>query len=86
MQDCRLYINGQWVDTKSGFVGNNINPATGIPVGTVQFSGPEEVEAAISSAYAAAPGWAAITAMDRQKYCFVLPTTWNRTWIGLPVG
>ena len=68
MQNCRLYINGNWTDTKSGYVGNNINPATGSPIGTVQFAGPEEVEAAIAAAYAAAPGWAGITAMERQKY------------------
>ena len=39
MLDCRLYINGQWVDTISGSVEQNINPADGSVVGSVQLAG-----------------------------------------------
>lgn len=68
MLDCRLYINGQWVDTVSGSVEQNINPADGSVVGSVQLAGPAEVEAAIAAAAAAAPAWAALPATQRQKY------------------
>ena len=68
MRDSQLFINGQWLDTRSGSVAKNLNPADGNPVGTVQLAGPQEVDAAIMAAHAAFPGWAALPAAEKQKY------------------
>ena len=68
MRDSQLFINGQWLDTRSGSVAKNLNPADGNPVGTVQLAGPQEVDAAITAAHAAFPGWAALLAAEKQKY------------------
>ena len=68
MRDCQLFIGGKWMNTQSGTVEQNRNPADGSTVGSVQFAGPAEAEAALAAAYAAAPGWAALPATERQKY------------------
>lgn len=62
----QLYIDGQWKDTVSGKVMEDINPADGSVFATVHFAGDSEVEEAIAAAYRAQRSWAETTAMDRE--------------------
>jgi len=62
-QQC--YIDGQWLDARSGGTKPVTNPATGAVVGTVPYMGADETRAAIEAAAAAFPAWAARTAKDR---------------------
>lgn len=62
----QLYIGGQWKDTVSGKVVEDINPADGSVFATVHFAGDSEVEEAIAAAYRAQRSWAETTAMDRE--------------------
>ena len=66
--ECKLYINGQWVETKSGRIIDDINPADHSLVAKVHTAGPEEITAAIDAAAKAAPAWAAVLANDREAY------------------
>jgi succinate-semialdehyde dehydrogenase/glutarate-semialdehyde dehydrogenase len=62
-QQC--YIDGQWLDARSGGSKPVTNPANDAVLGTVPFMGAEETRAAIEAAAAAFPAWAARTAKDR---------------------
>jgi len=62
-QQC--YIDGQWLDARSGGSRPVTNPANGAVLGTVPFMGADETRAAIDAAAAAFPAWAARTAKDR---------------------
>lgn len=62
----QLYIDGQWKDTVSGKVAEDINPADGSVFATVHFAGDSEVEEAIAAAYRAQRSWAETTVMDRE--------------------
>ncbi len=62
-QQC--YIDGQWLDARSGSTKPVTNPATGAVLGTVPNMGADETRAAIEAAAAAFPAWAARTAKDR---------------------
>jgi len=62
-QQC--YIDGQWLDARSGGTRPVTNPATGAVLGTVPDMGAGETRAAIEAAAAAFPAWAARTAKDR---------------------
>jgi succinate-semialdehyde dehydrogenase / glutarate-semialdehyde dehydrogenase len=62
-QQC--YIDGQWLDARSGGTKPVTNPATGAVLGTVPYMGADETRAAIEAAAAAFPAWAARTAKDR---------------------
>jgi alpha-ketoglutaric semialdehyde dehydrogenase len=65
------YINGQWINAKSGRTFADINPAnTDEVVGVFQDSGPEDVNAAFDAATHAQPGWAALPAPRRGEYLF----------------
>jgi succinate-semialdehyde dehydrogenase/glutarate-semialdehyde dehydrogenase len=62
-QQC--YVDGQWLDARSGGTKPVTNPATGAVLGTVPYMGADETRAAIEAAAAAFPAWAARTAKDR---------------------
>ncbi|MGB7738653.1 MAG: NADP-dependent succinate-semialdehyde dehydrogenase [Steroidobacteraceae bacterium] len=62
-QQC--YVDGQWLDARSGGTRPVTNPATGAVLGTVPFMGADETRVAIEAAAAAFPAWAARTAKDR---------------------
>jgi len=62
-QQC--YIDGQWLDARTGGSKPVTNPANGAVLGTVPFMGADETRAAIEAAAAAFPAWAARTAKDR---------------------
>lgn len=67
MPDCKLYINGEWKNTVSGKITENINPATGKPMGMVQQAGPIEVGDAIKAAHLAFPAWSATLPAQREE-------------------
>jgi succinate-semialdehyde dehydrogenase/glutarate-semialdehyde dehydrogenase len=62
-QQC--YIDGRWLDARSGGTKPVTNPASGAVLGTVPSMGADETRAAIEAAAAAFPAWAARTAKDR---------------------
>ena len=68
MKDLKMYINGQFVESKSGKWINVLNPSTEEvisrqPEGTV-----EEVDEALDAAAAAQKAWAKTPAIERAKY------------------
>lgn len=66
--DCRHFINGKYVDSKSGKTFNNINPATEEVLGTVQEGGKEEVDEAVKTARAALKGeWKRMPLKERSQ-------------------
>ena len=62
-QQC--YINGQWMDAKSGETIDVTNPATGDVLGTIPKMGAAETAEAIEGARIAQKAWAAMTAKER---------------------
>jgi len=59
------YINGKWVDAKSGEKIVVTNPATNEELGTVPDMDPAEAQEAIEAAAAAFPAWSRTTAKQR---------------------
>jgi succinate-semialdehyde dehydrogenase/glutarate-semialdehyde dehydrogenase len=62
-QQC--YVDGAWVDADDKATLTVVNPATGVPVGTVPKMGVAETRRAIEAANAAWPAWRAKTAKER---------------------
>jgi acyl-CoA reductase-like NAD-dependent aldehyde dehydrogenase len=62
-----MYIDGKWVDAKSGRTFATVNPSTGEELGRVPCAGKEDVDAAVQAAKAALPGWSKTTQSDRAK-------------------
>ena len=61
----QCYVNGGWIDAKSGGVLEVGNPATGEIIGTVPALGAEETRGAIEAADAAWPAWRSRPAKER---------------------
>jgi acyl-CoA reductase-like NAD-dependent aldehyde dehydrogenase len=61
----RNFINGEWIDARSGRTAPNINPANSESLGEVVVSGREETEAAVAAAKAAFPSWKKVPAPKR---------------------
>jgi len=64
------FVHGQDVAGVGGRFGEVFNPATGAVSGRVPLASKAEVEAAIASAQAAFPAWAAITPLNRARVLF----------------
>jgi len=64
------YINGRWVDARSGAAMESVNPATGEILGLVPRSGPEDVDDAVRAAAAAFPAWRRAPAPRRAEILF----------------
>ena len=64
------YINGAWVDARSGAAMESVNPATGEILGLVQRSGPEDVDDAVRAAATAFPAWRRTPAPRRAEILF----------------
>ena len=67
MNKLQNFINGKLVDSSSGEITTLINPATGQAFATAPNSNAADVEAAISAAAAAFPGWRDSTPSQRQR-------------------
>jgi aldehyde dehydrogenase (NAD+) len=70
MQSFQNYIDGQWVNARSGKTFNNENPATGEVLGAFPDSGAEDVAAAAEAAARALPAWKAFPAPKRGEILF----------------
>ena len=64
------FINGEDVAGNSARFGDVFNPATGNVTGRVPLASKQEVDAAIASAQAAFPSWAATTPLNRARVLF----------------
>jgi aldehyde dehydrogenase (NAD+) len=64
------YINGEWCPASTGKATDNINPATGEPIGQVVVSGREDALAAVAAARAAFPGWRAMPPPKRGEILY----------------
>lgn len=67
MKAYQLFIDGQWVDAKSGETFDDFNPFNGELYAKVAKAGLEDAERAMAAAYAARKGWASTPAIDRAK-------------------
>ncbi|KAK5939864.1 hypothetical protein PMZ80_008246 [Knufia obscura] len=68
----RLFINGEFVESKAGKTFDITNPATEKKSASVYEAGVEDVDAAVAAAKAAFPAWAELSAGDRGDYLFKL--------------
>ena len=69
-QAYRNYVNGAWVDARSGETMPSINPATGETLGRVPKSGAEDAQAAIAAARAAFEKWRKVPAPRRAEILY----------------
>jgi len=60
-----MYINGEWVDARSGDVFDVVNPANGEMIGSAPAGGAGDAVAAIDAADAAFGDWATTTSFER---------------------
>ncbi len=65
-----LFIDGEFSDPADARYVPTINPATEEPIAEVAWAGPDDVAAAVESARAAHPKWAALKDLERAKYLF----------------
>ncbi|UCF61211.1 MAG: CoA-acylating methylmalonate-semialdehyde dehydrogenase [Anaerolineaceae bacterium] len=66
------YIDGEWVESKSGELLDVRNPATAEVIARVPLSTTDEVTSAIQAAKTAFPGWRETTPFTRARYMFEL--------------
>ncbi len=65
--DCRSFIDGRFVESTSGVVLDNLNPATGERIGGIELAGAAEVEQALASAARGFARWSALTGAERGR-------------------
>jgi len=65
-----MFINGEWLEAKSGKRFDSLNPATGEVVDSVPDGGAEDAVVAIDAAAAAFPAWAGKTAYERSAILY----------------
>ena len=63
----KLFINGEWVTSSRNALDDSINPANGEVFARVQQAGPDEIERAIATSYAAKDAWGDTLASEREK-------------------
>jgi len=70
----RLFINGEWVEARSGKTVQVFDPATGKQIGLVADAGPEDVDRAVAAARAALETgpWATMTPAGREALLWKL--------------
>ena len=61
------YINGKWIEAKSGKTFVKINPATEEEIGSFPYSAPEDVDIAVKSAKNAFPKWSKLPIPTRGR-------------------
>ena len=70
--ETRLFIDGQFVPSRSGKKFDVYNPVTGKCTASVDEADAEDVDAAVKAAKAAFPAWSELSAMERGSYLFKL--------------
>jgi succinate-semialdehyde dehydrogenase/glutarate-semialdehyde dehydrogenase len=68
MREYLLYIGGSWHPGGAG-VAAAVSPSSGERFASVAVAGPADVDAAVTAARAAQPGWAALSAFERAAWC-----------------
>lgn len=63
----RMLIGGEWVHASDGSTLESVDPATGRPLAEFPAGTADDVDAAVSSARAAQPGWAALLPVERAR-------------------
>ncbi len=71
MREHLLYIGGHWRPGQAG-AAPAVSPATGRQFATVAVASPADVDAAVTAAQHAQPGWAARSAFDRAAWCLAV--------------
>lgn len=66
MEEYKMFLAGQWQDTHSGKIVDDINPWDGSVYARVHTAGPDEVEKAIAAAVASQPAWAAAHMSEKE--------------------
>ncbi len=74
----KLYINGQWVDTKSNRYFETTNPASAQVIAEAPVASADEVEQAIATAHDAFKKWRNVPFRDRAKLIFNLRDTFGK--------
>ena len=67
-----MYINGKWVEAKSGKKFESVNPATGEVIGEIPDGGKEDALEAVDAAAVAFKSWSKTTAYDRSRYLYTI--------------
>ncbi|MDG1286868.1 MAG: NAD-dependent succinate-semialdehyde dehydrogenase [Rickettsiales bacterium] len=67
MLQTQCYVNGQWIDAKSGEISEVENPATGEIIATVPKMGYDEITEVIDQAHEAWGAWRSLLASQRAK-------------------
>ena len=67
MEEYKLFAGGEWIETKSGRIIDDIDPADGSVCARIHTAGPEELEKAISAAVEAQKVWAKVGPEDKEK-------------------
>ena len=67
MKALQNFVNGKYVDSKSGKTTDLVNPATGKVFATAPNSNEADIDAALKAAAAAFPAWRDTTPSFRQK-------------------
>lgn len=70
MQEYKLFINGEWVESGSGETFDDINPATLELIGKIHKASEEDVKSAADSAQEAFDSWSSTPAPQRAKILF----------------
>ncbi|MBO8178163.1 MAG: aldehyde dehydrogenase family protein [Bacillus sp. (in: Bacteria)] len=70
----KLYINGEWVESKTGKTFDTPNPATGETLATVYEAGPEDIDLAVKAARKAFDEgpWSKMSAAQRSRLMYKL--------------
>ena len=68
----KFYTNGQWVESESSVVYDDVNPATGEIIAEFPSATDSEIEDAIQSAQAAFSSWGEVSLRDKARYLFDL--------------
>ena len=70
MQEYKLFINGEWVDSSTGETFDDINPATLEMIAKLQKASQDDVQRAVDSAHDAFEAWSTTPAPGRGKILF----------------
>ncbi len=70
LQEYKLFINGEWLESSDGKTFNDINPATLELIGKIHKASDEDVKSAVDSAEEAFDSWSSTPAPQRAKILF----------------
>jgi acyl-CoA reductase-like NAD-dependent aldehyde dehydrogenase len=70
MQEYKLFLNGEWLDSGTDETFENNNPATLEPIGLFQKASLDDVKSAVDSAQDAFDSWSRLPAPQRGKILF----------------